>query len=168
MKKTKITAMALAAVLLCGCNGKPAEETTTTTTVTTTSISVVISKFEVVDVPDEPEEHGTSAYVDYLALKAKADSSSATDDELQDAVDWLRANVDSCFDSQENMELTMYYGELLEYKYKKTGNEYEDLGWQAFKTVKYVYRNVETTSDEATITNYEKLKKKARNVSDIK
>lgn len=168
MKKTKIAAMALiATVLLCGCSGKPAEETTITTAATT-SISVAIVRYEVVDVPDEPEEHGTSAYVDYLALKAKADASTATDDKLQEAVDWLRTNVDSCFDSQENMELTMYYGELLEYKYKKTGNEYEDLGWQAFKTVKYVYRNVETTSDDATVKNYEKLKKKVSNVSDIK
>lgn len=32
----------------------------------------------------------------------------------------------------------MYFGELLEYKCKDTGNEYEKLGFKHSKTVKYV------------------------------
>lgn len=115
----------------------------------------------------EPSEHGTSAYVDYICYKAKADAEDVTDEELQVALSWLKANVDSVFSSQENMELAMYNGELLEYKYKKTGNNYEKIGWQAFKTVKYVYRGVESKSDQATVDNYAELKKLLSAADDI-
>lgn len=115
----------------------------------------------------EPEEHGTSAYVDYLYYKAKADSETATNEELQAALDWLKENIDSIFSSQENMELTMYNGELLERKYKDTGNAYEKIGWQAFKTVKYVYRGEESKTDDATVQNYNELKELLANVDDI-
>lgn len=115
----------------------------------------------------EPSEHGTSAYVDYICYKAKTDAEDATDEELQAALDWLKENVENIFSSQENMELTMYNGELLEYRYKKTGNDFEKIGWQAFKTVKYVYRGAETKSDQATVDNYAKLKELLSAADDI-
>ena len=107
----------------------------------------------------EPSEHGTTDYMDYLCFKAKADAKEVTDEELQAALDWLKEYVDNIFSSQESMEIAMYNGELLEYKYKKTGNAFEKIGWQAFKTVKYVYRGAETESDQATVDNYAELKK---------
>lgn len=106
----------------------------------------------------EPEEHGTSAYVDYLFYKAKSDAETVSDEELQAALDWLRNNVDNIFDNQKNMELAMYNGELLERKYKDSGNSFEMIGWQAYKTVKYVYREVESVDDQSTIDNYAELK----------
>lgn len=106
----------------------------------------------------EPEEHGTSAYVDYLFYKAKADSETATEEDLQSALDWLKNNVDNIFDNQESMELAMYNGEPLERKYKDSGNSFEKIGWQAYKTVKYVYRGAESVDDQATIDNYSELK----------
>ena len=72
--------------------------------------------------------------------------------------DWLKDNVDNIFDSQENMELAMYNGELLERKYKDSGNAFEKIGWQAYKTVKYVYRGAESVDDQATVDNYTELK----------
>ena len=110
------------------------------------------------DVSTEPE-HKTSAYVDYIALKAKADAENATDEEIEQAITWLKDNTSEFFKGEENMEKVMYYGELLEYKYKGTGDDLEKIGWQAFKTVKYVYRGAETIEDTATRDNLKKLKK---------
>lgn len=116
----------------------------------------------------EPSEHGTSQYVDYIYYKAKEDAVTATDEDLQAALTWLKENTENYFSSQEYMELTMYYGELLEMKYKGTNNEYEKLGWQAYKTIKFVYREVESVSDEATQDNLNELKEMVLNVEDIK
>lgn len=106
---------------------------------------------------DSEPEHGTSAYIDYIAAKAKEDATIATDEQLQEAVNWLKNNTTNYFSGEENMELTMYYGELLEYKYKDTGNAYEQVGWQAFKTVKYVYRGAESVLDQTTHDNLTEL-----------
>ena len=114
----------------------------------------------------EPE-HGTSAYVDYLAFKAKDDAETASNEQLQEAVDWLKNNTAAYFSTEENMEKTMYYGQLLEYKYKGTENEYEKIGWQAFKTVKYVYRGAESVSDDVTQNNLLELQEMAENLPDI-
>ena len=122
--------------------------TNTTTTQLTTTERVLI----------EPEEHNNSGYVDYLTLKAKKDSTTASDELIQEAMQWLSNNVDSIFKDNESMENAMYFGELLEYKYKDTGNEYEKLGFQTFKTVKYVYRGAESVEDEVTVNNYNELK----------
>ncbi len=113
-------------------------------------------------------EHGTSAYVDYIVSKAKQDASVATDEQLQEAIDWLKNNTSDYFSGEENMELTMYYGELLEYKYKDTNNVYEQTGWQAFKTVKYVYRGVESVLDQVTHDNLTELKDMVSTLPDIK
>lgn len=107
---------------------------------------------------DSELEHNTSEYVDYLASKAKSDAETATDGEIQEAISWLKDNTENYFSGNENMENTMYYGELLEYKYKDTGNDLEKIGWQAFKTVKYVYRGVESVTDTSTHDNLMKLK----------
>lgn len=106
----------------------------------------------------EPEEHGTTNYVDYLYFKAKEDALHATDEELQAALDWLKENVNDIFSSQLNMELAMYKGQLLEHKFRKTKTIHEKIGWQAYKTVKYVYRGVDGKDDEVTINNYDELK----------
>lgn len=108
-------------------------------------------------------EHNTSEYVDYLASKAKSDAETATDGEIQEAINWLKNNTENYFSGNENMENTMYYGELLEYKYKDTGNDLEKIGWQAFKTVKYVYRGVESVTDTSTHDNLMELKEMLEN-----
>lgn len=126
---------------------------TTTTTATTTSETESTTQAETT----EPE-HGTSAYVDYIALKAKSDAETATKEQLDEAINWLKNNGTNYFSGNDNMEKTMYYGELLEYKYKDTGDDLEKIGWQAFKTVKYVYRGTESVLDTATHDNLMELK----------
>ena len=149
-KITAIITMLAICTALSACSQPEKQPENSVTSVTTSSTSAT----ELV----EPEEHGTSAYVDYLFYKAKADAEIATDEELQAALDWLKDNVDNIFDSQENMELAMYNGELLERKYKDSGNAFEKIGWQAYKTVKYVYRGAESVDDQATEDNYSELK----------
>ncbi len=92
-------------------------------------------------------EEGTSARVDEIILKAKDDAETATDETIKAAVQWFKDNEANIFKGSENMEQAMYYGSLLETKYKDTGNNYEKLGWQAIKSVKYVYRGAETIAD---------------------
>lgn len=117
-------------------------------------------------ISEEPE-HGTSAYIDYLMSKAKATADTATNEELQEAVDWLRNNPHDYFSGLDNMEKTMYYGRLLECKYMNTGNQFEKAGWQAQKTVKYVYRGAESITDEATHNNLLKLQEMAAELPDV-
>lgn len=159
MKRISAIIMAIGiCTLFSGCSiGNSQLESSTVSSVATTAATVLT----------EPEEHGTSAYVDYLYYKAKADAAEAADKEINAAANWLKENIDVIFDSQENMELTMYYGELLEHKYKDSGNNYEKIGWQAYKTVKYVYRGAETTSDQSTIDNYAELKNLLLSAGDI-
>lgn len=126
---------------------------TKTSTVSITS-SVITTEKELI----EPEEHNSSAYVDYLALKAKEDSATASDESIQEAIQWITNNIDSIFKDNESMEKAIYYGELIEYKYKGVDEKYEKIGWQTFKTVKYVYRGVEGVEDEVTVNNYNELK----------
>lgn len=124
-------------------NSSNDNDTSTTTTIQTTSMK-------------KPKSN-TSEMVDYLAFKAKTDAKTATDDDIEKAIKWIKSNVYEMFDNNENMENMMYYGELLEYKYKNSENDLESLGWQAFKTVKYVYRGAESLSDESTQHNVSKL-----------
>lgn len=116
----------------------------------------------------EPKEHGTTEYVDYISYKAKNDSINVTGEQLQEAIDFIKYNTNSYFSTQEHMEKTMYYGELLEYKYKNTGSVYEKAGWQAYKTVKYVYRGIDKTTDETTLKNLKKLQDMAIALPDLK
>ena len=142
---------------------KPKEEQESSSSLSNTEITTEITEANaaesepVDEVKGEPE-HNTSEYVDYLALKAKEDAKTATDEDIQNAIDWLKNNQSDFFSGNENMENTMYYGELLEYKYKDTGDELEKIGWQAFKTVKYVYRGAESVLDDTTHDNLTELK----------
>ena len=140
---------------------------TTTTAVETTNTTESKAENNAQNGELEEPEHGTSAYVDYIAMKAKQDAATATNEDLQIAVDWLKDNTTAYFSGKENMEKTMYYGQLLEYKFKDTNNEYEKIGWQAFKTVKYVYRGVESVLDDVTHDNLLELQEMAENLPDI-
>lgn len=116
----------------------------------------------------EPAEHGTTKYADYLFYKAVDDSRTATDEQLKEAVSFLKSNINSYFSSQENMEKTMYYGKLLQYRYRGSGNAYEEIGDYAYMTVKYVYRGIDKVTDRDTIRNLDKLQRMAASLPDLK
>lgn len=152
-----VAALAILAAIGANLPENRQDETPSATTTNATETTTTTAESSTEKTLTEPSEHGTSEYVDYLYYKAKEDAKTATDEDLQSALDWLKNNTEHYFDNQDSMELAMYYGELLEMKYKDTGNEYEKLGWQAYKTIKYVYRGVESVSDEVTQNNLSEL-----------
>lgn len=167
-KKFVIVALTLVAASLSfgGCSSQNSDKATVETTATVTEKSTTIEPTTNKPTLTEPTTSeidskpapNTSEMVDYIAHKAKADATTATINDIDEAVQWLKNNVDNIFDNNENMENTMYYGELLEYKYQGTDDPYEKVGWQAFKTVKYVYRGYEAINDTATQDNFDELK----------
>lgn len=160
-----IAAILIVLVGIGSCDGSDDSNTNTSNTEIPMATDTVVADFA--EVNSEPE-HGTSEYVDYIFTKAKNDSKNVTNVQLQEAVDWLKNNTNNYFSGEENMEMTMYYGELLERTYKGTGNVYEQVGWQAFKTVKYVYRGVDSISDPVTQDNLVELKDMLSDLPDIK
>ncbi len=149
----KILAIILAGLMLFACGCEKDSNDKEDLKEETTSINTLTKSETTTSIP----EANTSEMVDYLAFKAKDDATTATDEDINTAIKWLRTNVYNIFDNNENMENTMYYGELLEYKYKDSENELETLGFQAFKTVKYVYRGIESPSDDVTKQNLNEL-----------
>lgn len=99
----------------------------------------------------------TSAKVDELRANAKADAAEATADQIQEAVGFLQDNVYSYFSDSGAMVSTIYYGAFLEACYNGTGNDYEQVGLQAQKTVESVYRGEKRTSDSTTQENLKAL-----------
>ena len=100
----------------------------------------------------------TSAKVDELRANAKADAAEATADQIQEAVGFLQDNVYSYFSDSGAMVSTIYYGAFLETCYNGTGNDYEQVGLQAQKTVEFVYRGEKRTSDSTTQENLKTLR----------
>ena len=63
------------------------------------------------------------------------------------------------------MENLIYYGTVLEYYYANNGNSFNGfsdirgkIGMNTVQAIKYVYRNVETPTNDATISNINKVK----------
>lgn len=100
----------------------------------------------------EVPEPNTSEMVDYLILKAKAEAEAEPSTEkVNKAVEYIRANINDAFVSNEVTEQLIYYGALLEYMYPHTWAS--QLGEDTVKAVKYVYRGVESADDMVTIEN---------------
>lgn len=111
--------------------------------------------------PQETEtipEPNTSAMVDYIVTKAKTDSETITEEQKQEAVNFIKDNFENYFKDNDTMEKTMYYGALLEYGCEKD-SDLSNLGMDAKQVVKYVYRGAEKPEDEATQANLRQIKK---------
>lgn len=99
----------------------------------------------------------TTAMVDYICSEAKKKAQTATEADEQEAIKCLSDNIDTCFSSNEVMEKFMYYGALLDYMYEDSETK-SQLGFNALKTVKYVYRGEEKILDKTTQDNLQKTK----------
>lgn len=130
-------------------------ETTITTEPITTIMETTQSKLE------EPTEHNSSAYVDYLYYKAKQDIKTVNQDE---ALEYIKSNIDNIFNSNEIMEKCMYYGNILSIFNKDTNNNNEQIGFYTVSSIKYVYRGDESIEDDDTQENLNKL----RNLLEVK
>lgn len=111
--------------------------------------------------PQETEtipEPNTSAMVDYIVTKAKTDSETITEEQKQEAVNFIKDNFQDYFKDNDTMEKTIYYGALLEYSCEKN-SDLSNLGMDAKQVVKYVYHGAEKPEDEATQANLRQIKK---------
>ena len=103
-------------------------------------------------------EPNTSEMVDYIALTAKENAQTITEEQKTEAMQFLKDNYTNYYANNETMEKVMYYGYLLEYAYKDIDNSIFNLGQDANQAVKYVYRGTETVDDTATQENLKQVK----------
>ena len=148
-----VVAVLLFIIVSIGTSGENEEESTT---MFTTAYST------------EYAEPNTTKMVENIVKKARYDASQGISEEQRnEAIEYIYKNYDNYFESNEIMENVMYYGSLLEYAYTEdaknsspetTEFNYYSLGRDANQCVKYVYRNVEDVSDQATQINLEQIK----------
>lgn len=104
------------------------------------------------------------AKTDELIRKARTDAEHITDAQTKEAVEYIYNQYGHYFDSDEVMENIIYYGYLLEYGYSDdystdaVAKMYTDLGSDAYRLVKYVYRGTESSTDERMRTNLEQIR----------
>lgn len=149
-----VVAVLLFIIVSIGTSGENKEESTT---MFTTAYST------------EYAEPNTTKMVENIVKKARYDASQGISEEQRnEAVEYIYKNYDNYFESNEIMENVMYYGSLLEYAYTEDAKNsspdslesiYCNLGMDANQCVKYVYRNVEDVSDQATQSNLSQIKK---------
>lgn len=109
----------------------------------------------------EPEAN-TSAKVDAIALDAKAAAKEGiTDEEREEAMNFIVEHYPDYYVDNEIMEQTMFYGFQLDYAFQDdvSNEDYAKLGTDVVQAVKYVYRSVEKVEDDATQLNLEQIKK---------
>ena len=104
----------------------------------------------------EPEPN-TSEKVDSIINKAREDAETATDEQKQDALNFIVDNRCNYFTGgNEMMENVIYYGALLDYCYDDS-TVISNIGTDAVQAVKYVYRGAETIEDKATLENLRQI-----------
>lgn len=112
----------------------------------------------------EPEPN-TTQMVDKLVKDGKDAATNSSNDEVTIALEYIETHINNLFENNDVMEKTIYYGSLLEYYYAIDNDPYKgfvsiegEIGMDAVQAVKYVYRNVESPQDTATIENINQIK----------
>ena len=113
-----------------------------------------------------PKQNSTEM-VNKISIDAKAKSETATPEELQKALDNLRALFGNFYASNDTMHSVMYNSQLLYYYYKDTNTPYEQAGFYAFTAVKYVYRGIDTADTKDTSDNLAKFASALSQCDDI-
>lgn len=103
-------------------------------------------------------DKNTSATVDTIAKLAKNDAKQINELDVKQALDYIRKVHPNYYTDNETMEKAMYYGYLLDYAFDDNDPR-SHVGFNVVKSIKYVYRGAEKTTDEATTNNLEKVKK---------
>lgn len=109
-------------------------------------------------------EANTTKMVDKLIRDGKTAAKEASKDDVAIALEYIKTHINNLFESNDVMEQTIYYGSLLEYYYAIDNDPYKgfvsiegEIGMDAVQAVKYVYRNVESPEDTATIENINQI-----------
>lgn len=119
---------------------------------------------EVETVEELSPEPNTTQMVDKLIKDGKSAAAKASKDDTAIALEYIKTHINNLFESNDVMEQTIYYGSLLEYYYAIDNDPYKgfisvegEIGMDAVQAVKYVYRNVESPEDTATIENINQI-----------
>lgn len=103
-------------------------------------------------------EKKTSSMVDTIALIAKNDAKNISDNQVEEAISFIRDTYPNYFDNETTMEKMMYYGNLLSYAFDESDPK-AILGTDANQVVKYVYRGAEAVDDTGTQENLNQIQK---------
>lgn len=114
-------------------------------------------KENLVNTEKQEAEAGTSAKVDEIAMKAKNDANSITNELKENAIAFIKNSKENFYKDNETMEQAMYYGYLLEYAYENSDTDLAKLGQDIYQAIKYVYRGIETVEDNATQENLRQI-----------
>lgn len=111
-------------------------------------------------------DSNTTAKVDDLITKAKADAESANAAALaSNAWNWIVETFPEWYNSNEIMEQTIYNGALVEYYFTGKDDVRAEVGMDTVQAVKYVYRGVETVLDDATQENIRQIQENIETLS---
>lgn len=99
----------------------------------------------------------SDAMIDAIYDQAKEDAKNITPELTDQALAYLAVNfTEDPFDGNLVMESCMYFGALLDKAYDDSDPRSE-IGWDAYRSIKYVYRGMETELD-ATLAVEQVLK----------
>lgn len=117
---------------------------------------------ELSEFSEESAEPNTSDMVTHLTMKAYYEVKKADDTQRQqfesEALEWLKINADNIFDGNENMEKTMYYGDLLVALHSGMNDDIYGVGMYAEFAVRDVYQNIANVNDSFPQRYYKKFK----------
>ena len=155
MKRKLVVLFLLSTLLVYGCSKPPADETFETPEsseeiVTETNAEIIVG--DPLERPSFTAEQNTSAMVDQIAATAKEYSEFLTEEEASEIIEIIRETDHKFYDGAEDMELFMWYGYLLDYKFDDSDTR-SQLGTDLCQAIKYVYRGAETILDDSTQEN---------------
>ena len=120
-------------------------------------------------------DENTTARVDEIQGKALDDAENISEEDavtlMEDALEYIAANVDNFYISNEVMEKALYYGSWIYFyiEHESPAETYDelpddiaawwDIGWNTAKAIKYVYRGTESIEDLTTQNALETIKK---------
>lgn len=106
-----------------------------------------------------------TAKIDKITRNAKETvSNGITQEQTDEAVNYIYQNYENYFASDDVMEQCIYYGAMLEYGYQEdyktdlTAKTLTDLGQDVAQVAKGVYRGTDAVTDDFTQSNLEQIK----------
>lgn len=110
-------------------------------------------------------EANSNEKLNYLVKKGQSKAKNANIKEADEALSYIKNNIDNPFSNNSIMENLIYYGTVLEYYYANNDSSFNGfsdirgkIGMNTVQAIKYVYRNIETPTNDATISNINKVK----------
>ena len=101
----------------------------------------------------EDVEENSSEMVLYISAAASVAENYYETNLVDEAVNYIAENYPDYYESNDIMELAMFYGYYLDYAYDDT-DDYSNVGFYTYAAIKYTYRN---TEDENQKYNLEEL-----------